>query len=135
MVAISANEMAHQTGVGETFVGTSLLAVITSLPELIVSLAALRLGAYDLAVGNLFGSDAANMSVLLVVDIAYTRGPILAAVDPAQTVAAVGAILLMALALSAIVHGFATRVRRLEPDGVIVLVAYVLVLVAVAARA
>ena len=37
------------------FIGAALLAVTTSLPELVASIASLRIGAYDMAVGNLFG--------------------------------------------------------------------------------
>jgi cation:H+ antiporter len=135
VVAVAARELAQESGVAETTVGSVLLAITTSLPELVTSLAAVRIGAYDLAVGNLFGSNAANMAVLVVVDAAYTDGPLLAAVDPGQATAAMGAILLMGLATAAIVTGSETRVRRFEPDAVVVLAAYVGALVAVAAVA
>ena len=130
-VALSAEGIANQTGVGQTFVGTFLLAATTSLPELVASLTAVRIGAHDLAVGNLFGSNAFNMVALFAADLAYFPGPILAAVAPAQAVAGVGAILLMALALAAVIHGTETRLRRLEPDAVGVLLVYVLLLGAV----
>ncbi len=128
LLAVSGKGIADQTGVGQTFVGALLLAVATSLPELVASIAAVRIGAYDLAVGNLFGSNAFNMTVLFAADVAYVPGPILAAVDPAQVVAGVGAILLMAIALAAVVHGIRTRIRRLEPDAILVLVTYVFLL-------
>ncbi|MEZ5406591.1 MAG: hypothetical protein R2761_01110 [Acidimicrobiales bacterium] len=131
-VALSAKHLADASGIEQTFVGTTLLAFTTSLPELIVALAAVRIGAHDLAVGNLFGSNAANMTVLLILDIAYVERPILGAVDPAQATAAIGAILLMALAIAAIVGGTETRIRRLEPDAVVLLVAYLGALTAVA---
>jgi cation:H+ antiporter len=130
-LALSGQGIAAATGIGETFIGTVLLAGSTSLPELVASIAAVRIGAYDLAVGNLFGSNAFNMTALLAADVAYLPGPILAAVDPAQVVAGMGAILMMALALAAVVHGERTRVARLEPDAVLVLVVWVLLLTAV----
>jgi cation:H+ antiporter len=132
MVALSAKQIAEESGVGQTLVGSTLVAVSTSLPELVVALAAVRIGAHDLAVGNLFGSNAANMSVLLILDAVYTDGPILSAIDPTQAVAAVGAILLMALAVAALVGGTETRVRRMEPDAIVLLVAYLGVLAAIA---
>lgn len=135
VVALSARHIAREAGIAETAVGTGLLAVTTSLPELIASLAAVRIGAYDLAVGNLFGSNAINMSVLVLVDAVYTDGPLLAAVDPAQAVGAVGAILLMALALAAIVGGTEARLGRIEPDALLVLIGYVVVLVTVGVAA
>lgn len=124
VLARSGEEIATASGLGQTFVGSSLIAITTSLPELVSSIAAVRIGAHDLAVGNLFGSNAFNMFALLFADVAYTEGALLPAIDPSQAVAGVGAILLMALALSAIVHGAETRVHRLEPDAVLVLIAY-----------
>lgn len=128
LLAVSGKGIADETGVGQTFVGALLLAMATSLPELVASLVAVRIGAYDLAVGNLFGSNAFNMTVLVAADVAYTPGPILAAVAPAQVLAGIGAILLMAIALAAVVHGVLTRIRRLEPDAVLVLVTYLFLL-------
>ncbi|MBW2588929.1 MAG: sodium:calcium antiporter, partial [Deltaproteobacteria bacterium] len=117
----------------QTFLGVALLAVTTSLPELVASIASVRIGAYDMAVGNLFGSNVANMSVLLFADIAYTDGPILAAVSQGQIVAALGAILLMSVAVAAIVgESERTRIRRLEPDAIVLLILYAATLVAIA---
>lgn len=132
IMAISVERIAAFTGITQTFIGAALLAVSTSLPELVASLAAIRIGAHDLAVGNLFGSNAANMAVLLFADLAYTDGPILAAVSPTQVVAAIGAILLMGLAVAAIVGGTETRIKRFEPDAIVVLLAYIGAMVAVA---
>lgn len=132
VVALTTRDMASATGIDQTFLGAALLAITTSLPELVVSLAAVRIGAYDLAVGNLFGSNATNMSVLLFTDLAYTDGSILAAVESTQVVAALGAVVLMGLAVAAIVGGTETRIRRLEPDAILVLIAYVGALAAVA---
>jgi cation:H+ antiporter len=131
MVAASAGAIAVETGVGETFVGALLLAFTTSLPELVATFAAVRIGAVDLAIGNLFGSNAFNVNALLAADLAYAPGPILAVVSPTQVVAGVGSILLMALALAAVVHGNPTRIARLEPDAFLVLIVYVLLLGAV----
>jgi cation:H+ antiporter len=122
ILALSGQGIAAATGIGETFVGALLLAGSTSLPELVASIAAVRIGAYELAVGNLFGSNAFNMVALLAADLAYLPGPILAAVSPVQALAGLGAILMMAVALAAVIHGEETRIRRLEPDAVLVLV-------------
>jgi len=133
IATLSVKAIADSTGIAQTFLGAALLAVTTSLPELIASIASVRIGAYDMAVGNLFGSNVANMSVLLFADIAYTDGPILAAVSQGQVVAALGAILLMSVAVAAIVgESERTRLRKLEPDAIVLLVIYAVTLVAVA---
>lgn len=128
LLAVSTEGIAAATGIGQTFLGAALLALTTSLPELVASLAAVRIGAYDLAVGNLFGSNAFNMATLLAADLAYPAGPILGVVSATQAIAGAGAILLMALALAAVVHGEPTRLRRLEPDALLVLGSWVVLL-------
>ncbi|RKY26152.1 MAG: hypothetical protein DRP79_05470 [Planctomycetota bacterium] len=54
---------------GKTFVGFLFIALATSLPELSVSISAARRGFYDMALGNIFGSNIANMSFIFVGEI------------------------------------------------------------------
>ncbi|MBK9466366.1 MAG: hypothetical protein IPN56_16635 [Chitinophagaceae bacterium] len=61
--------IASETGLGNSFFGTLFIAAATSLPELVVSLAALRMGSTDMAVGNLLGSNIFNMFILGIDDI------------------------------------------------------------------
>jgi cation:H+ antiporter len=124
VMARSAQGLAEATGIAESFVGATLLALATSLPEVVTSVAAVRIGAYTLAVGNLFGSNALNATVVLFADAAYTPGPILAAVSPQQLVAGLGAIVLMAIATGGIVHGARLRFERGEPDAILLLLTY-----------
>lgn len=123
-LTLTTEEVAHRTGISQSLLGVTLLAATTSLPELASSLAAVRLGAHDLALGNLLGSNAINMAMIVLVDAAYRPGPILAAVDSSHAVAGTGAILLMALALASIVSGKANRAQQLEPDSIVLLIAY-----------
>jgi cation:H+ antiporter len=132
MLAVSAEEIAARTGIGQTFIGVAFLAAATSFPELMASVAAVRIGAPDLAVGNLFGSNAFNMGLLITADAAYPQGAILAAVSQTQVLVAFGAILLTGLGLAAVLHGRETRVWRLEPDAILILVGYGLLLAATA---
>ncbi|MEZ5261243.1 MAG: hypothetical protein R2755_05565 [Acidimicrobiales bacterium] len=113
VVALSAKQIADASGVEETFIGTTLLAVTTCCPSLVVALAAVRIEAHDLAVGNLFGSNAANMAVLLVLDIAYPTArswPRWTCCRPPLWWAP--CCLHMALAVAALVGGTETCIRR-----------------------
>jgi len=74
-------KIAIATGIKENFVGNIFLAMATSLPELVVSVAAIRLGAIDMALGDLFGSNAFNLMILPITDIFYKKGPLLANVN------------------------------------------------------
>jgi cation:H+ antiporter len=124
LLARSGQQIAAAAGLAESFIGATLLALATSAPELVAAVAAVRIGAHDLAVGNLFGSNAFNMAALVVADAAYLPGPMLSAADPGHAVAGTSAMLMMALALAALVHGTETRLRRLEPDALFLLLAY-----------
>ena len=64
-----ADAIAKATGLGRLWIGSVLLAGATSLPELTTDVAAVRLGATDLAVGDLFGSSMANMLILAIIDL------------------------------------------------------------------
>ncbi|MDP8265277.1 MAG: hypothetical protein P9M12_07395 [Candidatus Aceula lacicola] len=79
----SCNQISAITGLGQTFVGITLLGFVTSLPEIVVSVSALKMGAFDLAFGNIFGSNMFNILILAICEIVYRKGPIFAAV--AQT--------------------------------------------------
>ncbi len=70
-LAYLGEEMARVTGWNTCFVGALFLAVVTSLPELVVSYTAVRMGALDLAVGNIFGSNAFNIAILAFYDLAF----------------------------------------------------------------
>ena len=124
VLVVAANGIAAESGLGESFVGASFLAFSTSLPELSTAVAAVRIGAFDLAVGSLLGSNAFNMAIILLVDLVYFDGPILAAVDPILALVGVSAILLMSIVLASIVHSARTRVSRLEPSSVMTIVVY-----------
>ena len=92
-------ELARQTGLGEAFVGSLFIAITTSLPEIVVSLAAVRIGAVDLGVGNVLGSNLFNLLVLALDDVFYRSGPLLAAADPSHSVAVVAIVIMNALFL------------------------------------
>lgn len=76
--------IAEHTGLGNSFFGTLFLAAATSLPELVVSLAALRMGALDMAVGNLLGSNVFNMFILGVDDVFYRQGSLFKSISPSH---------------------------------------------------
>lgn len=72
-----AEHIAEATGLGKSFVGTLFLAASTSLPEIAVSLAAIRMGSTDMAIGNLLGSNLFNVFILFLDDVFYTKGHLL----------------------------------------------------------
>ncbi|CDQ19162.1 cation:H+ antiporter [Halobacillus karajensis] len=76
-LSIFGDQLAQQTGMNSSFVGSFLIAASTSLPELITVLVALKLANYDMAVGSILGSNLFNLQLLAITDIFYQKGPIL----------------------------------------------------------
>lgn len=119
-LAHAAEGIADRTGLGGTFVGTTLVAFCTSLPELVTTLAALRSGAFDLAVGNIFGSNTFNMVILLPVD-AFYDGSLLAAASPTHAVTAACTILVTSVAVLGLLYRPEKRYWLIEPDAALVI--------------
>jgi cation:H+ antiporter len=104
-------DIAELMGWKTTFVGTLLIAGATSLPELVVSVSALRLGAVDMAIGNLLGSNLFDILILAADDIAYRDGPLLSAVSPAHAISAFAAVIMSGIFIVAMLYKPETRVR------------------------
>ncbi|MCI4678038.1 hypothetical protein K9U39_17255 [Rhodoblastus acidophilus] len=83
-----AERLAAAMGWNTTFVGTLFVAGATSLPEVVVTVSAVRIGALDMAIGNLLGSNLFNMAGVALSDLLYLKGPILAHVSPIHAVSA-----------------------------------------------
>ncbi|MGE3268885.1 MAG: sodium:calcium antiporter [Chloroflexota bacterium] len=125
-LATSAADLADQLGVSKGFVGVAMLAIVTSLPEAIVSVSSIRNGSYDLAVGNLLGSNCFNMVIFVVLDIVDGPGSVLARIDGALVIGGAFAILLVGLALIDILHRAERRIWLMEPGPGLMIPTYLL---------
>ena len=96
-LAFSVERIAETTGLATSFLGVLAMALVTTLPEATTSIVAARLGAMDLAVGNLYGSCAFNITIIAVADPFYRSGVLVEAMDNAHIAAASGAIILLGL--------------------------------------
>jgi cation:H+ antiporter len=88
-LSITADAIAQTTGWGRSFIGSFMLAIVTSLPELAVGIPLVRMGAFDMAIGNLLGSNIFNIAIIPVADIFFTQGAILANVSQNHILTAV----------------------------------------------
>jgi cation:H+ antiporter len=121
ILASAAEGLAVETGLGGTFVGTTLVAFSTSMPELVTTFAAVRAGAFDLAAGNIFGSNAFNMIILLPAD-GFFDGSLLAAASSTHEVTGVCVILATSLATLGLLYRPERRYWLIEPDAASVIV-------------
>jgi cation:H+ antiporter len=118
--------LATETGLGRTFFGSVFIAMTTSLPELVVSLAALRIGAADMAVANLFGSNMFNVLILAIDDLFYRKGPLLADVSSTHAVTGLMAVIMTGIAIVSLTYRTEKKaVLRLSWDALALILAYV----------
>lgn len=108
LLVVTAQALALEAGLSESLVGTALVGLATSLPEIVSTITAVRMGALDLAVGNVFGSNAFNMCIVPIMDLAYAGPPVLASVSGGHAATAQIGVLCSMLA----VMGVLARARR-----------------------
>jgi len=80
------------------------VALVTTLPEVVVTISALRLGAVDLAVGDLLGSLMANTAMLGLLDFFYFDGPLLRAAAPEHASTGILAIIMVGIAVAELIY-------------------------------
>ncbi|MFZ0549121.1 MAG: hypothetical protein WAM60_26980 [Candidatus Promineifilaceae bacterium] len=124
LLVSASTDIAEITGLGDGFVGTALLSIVTSLPELLAALAAVRMGAFDLAVGNLFGSSVFNMLGLGAADFFYVDGRFLGAIDPEFALVGLLSLLLTIMALLTNLARIERRIFFIEVDSLAIILVY-----------
>ena len=122
-----AKALAIQMNWTQSFVGTLLVAFATSLPEVVVTIAALRIGAVDMAIGNLFGSNLFNILVLVVDDVAFVEGPLFSHISPVHAISAFSALMMTGVAIGGLLYRPRARVfRTVGWASIVLFVVYVL---------
>jgi cation:H+ antiporter len=118
--------IAETTGLGETFVGNIFIALSTSLPEVVVSIFALRIDAVNLAIGNLFGSNLFNILIISIDDIFFLKGPILSFSSTNHIISALSAIGMTTLAIIGLTYRASKKPLFLAWDSIGILFMYIL---------
>jgi cation:H+ antiporter len=102
-------EIADTMGWRMTFVGTLFVAAATSMPELVVTTSALRLGALDMAIANLLGSNLFAVFIIAIDDLAYRRDSLFEAVSPTHAVTAFAVVIMSGIVIVALLFRPTTR--------------------------
>jgi cation:H+ antiporter len=118
--------IAQETGLGGTFVGTTLIALTTTLPELVVSISALRIDAADLVFGNLLGSNLFNLAILAVDDLLYVKAPLFSYVTQSHIVSASAATAMTAIAVIGLTYRASRKRLPLAWDSLAIVGVYAL---------
>jgi cation:H+ antiporter len=119
------DRLSATTGLSRSFVGNIFLAASTSLPEIAASLAAIRLGAIDLAIGNVLGSNLFNVLLLAIYDLADGSANFWSALTNANGFAAVMAMMMTGVVIISLMYRASPRTPyRFSWDGLALLAMY-----------
>ena len=121
----AAEQISEITGLGTSFVGSSLVALVTSLPEMVTSISAISIGAADMALGNLFGSNMFNMFGIGVADIFYSKGRFLSTVDNSFIVVGMMGAMMTAFGLLGNIVKFKRIGKVMDIDSAILTILYI----------
>jgi cation:H+ antiporter len=116
--------IAAQSGLGQGLVGSLFIGITTTLPELVVSISAARLGAVSLALGNLFGSVLFNLFILALDDLLFIQGPLLSAVDSTHMLSILAVLLMNAVLVVSLTYQALRKRLVLAWDTLAVLIIY-----------
>lgn len=123
-LVLVAETLAVQTGLGSSFVGVTFLAAATSLPELTTTITAVRMGAYTMAISNIFGSNLIMIVLVFPADILYRQGPILRDAGQSTQLALTLGVLVTAIYLVGMIVRRKPTVGRMGIDSMFVVTAY-----------
>ena len=98
-LAYSVDQVAEITGIASSTLGILAVSLVTTMPEAAATIAAARMGAADLGVGNLYGSCVFNIIILSFADPFYRQGILINQSEPAHFVAGGMALLLILFGL------------------------------------
>lgn len=110
----------------DSFVGVIFLALVTSFPEFVVSFSTARMGAFDMLLGNIIGSNLFNIAILFIIDISYTKGHVLVGASPENTTVGLIAILMNFVVFFAVVRHSSYRLFNfISINGILLIGLYV----------
>ncbi len=124
----TAEAIATQSGLGSSFIGATLLASSTSLPELSASVAAVRLGSQSMAISNIFGSNLIMIFLLLPADMFYLKGAILNSANDSAKFALISGIVVTAIYVIGLIVRKRKTFLKMGLDSIAVLIIYIITL-------
>ncbi|MBN2298918.1 MAG: sodium:calcium antiporter [Deltaproteobacteria bacterium] len=127
LLADACDDIARNTHLTSTFVGSLFMAAATSLPEFVVTMRLLGLGNIGMATGNIFGSNLMNLTIIALADLVYAQN-IYSAITTAQVVTLGAGILMSGIFLSGTLIKAKKKVL-LHVDSIGILVLYLLIYV------
>jgi cation:H+ antiporter len=124
LLSRSGDAIAEQSGLGTGLVGFLLVGLSTSLPEISSMVGAVRRRNYDLALGDVLGTNLFDLVLIPVADVIYLRGAILKEAGAFEMVAALLGIILTAIYLIGLLERRDRTILRMGYDSLAAILLY-----------
>jgi len=125
---IVGKELAVRMGWTDSFVGVIFLAFVTSFPELIVSITAAKLGAFEMLLGNIAGSNLFNIAIIFFIDVFYFKGDVIADVTDSNIflIGIIAAVMNLVLFFTLFRGKVIKTVFKIPLNSILILILYVI---------
>lgn len=124
VLSVTADALAVQTGLGSGLTGLVLLGLATSLPEISTVTEAVRLRRFELAIGEVLGSNVFNLSILFAADLAFAGPSITSVAGGFETAAAAIPLVMTAILIIGLLEQRNRYFLRLGIDSWAILAVY-----------
>lgn len=124
MLEQTGNELADDLGINGVIFGATILAAVTALPEISSGIEAVRLGAVELAMSDIYGGNAVQLNFFLLADL-LSGDPVLPSASAQSLWLGAAGGVVTAIMIFGMVMRPERKVAGLGPDSLVALVAYV----------
>lgn len=123
-LSVSGEVIAERSGLGVGVVGFLFIGMATSLPELSTITTSLRLKRYELAFGQVLGTNFINLALFVVADIAFQGGPMIGELGRFEAILALLGAVLTGVFLVGLLERRDPRIMRMGYDSLAVIVLF-----------
>lgn len=125
-VGQTADVISERTGLGSSFMGFLFTGLASALPELSTTIKAVKLGRYEMAFSNIFGTTLLNVSMILLIDLFYFHGPVLNEVDNFSVAGATLGLVLISIYQMGLTLKLKKTFFRMGLDSIAVILCYII---------
>lgn len=128
-LALTGDAIAEKSGLGTSIIGFTLVGFCTSLPELSSVIGALKLRRYQLALGDIFGTNLFNVQIIFIADLFYRGGPVLNSAGTFEVAAACLSTVMTGIFVVGMLERRDKAIGRMGTDSALALTVFVLGLI------
>jgi len=131
LLSRTSDKIAEHYGIEQSFIGISLIGAITSMPELVCTFAAAKMGFANMALANIFGSNIFDVAILAFADIFYRKGSIYASTERAShsyQIVGILTVLMTAIMIAAVHYRYESK-QRVNPVTLLCTLLYIAALI------